>query len=159
LSPDRLVNNVRDLAAEMGAKRLVFDSLTAAAAGLSSVQRFQNTIVALVKHLQEAGISMLFTAESVSLLGSAELSGVGLASVADSLLLFRYIETGGHLERAVSLLKARGIRHTTELHQLTIAAAGLAVGSPMTMALGALTSARMHELHDAASAKEQGLRG
>lgn len=145
LSPERLLDELRDVAAEIGARRLVFDSLTAAAAGMSSVQRFQNCMVALVKHMQAAGVTVLLTAESVNLLGSAELSGVGLASVADSLLLFRYIETGGHLERAVSLLKARGIRHTTELHQLTIANEGLAVGSPMTNVLGALTNVRMPE--------------
>ncbi|MBV8084371.1 MAG: AAA family ATPase [Chloroflexi bacterium] len=142
LSPDRMLSEVADLMREMRAQRLVFDSLTAAAAGMTSMQRFQNTIVALVKHLQIAGVSMLLTAESVSLLGSSELSGLGLASVADTLLLFRYLEIGGHLERAASLLKARGIQHTTELHELTISGSGLEVGPPLTRLLGALTNVR-----------------
>lgn len=145
VSPEQLLDRVRDTVAEMHARRLVFDGLTAAAAGMSSIQRFQNCIVALVKHMQQAGVTLLLTAESVTLLGSAELSGLGLASVADSLLLFRYIEAKGHLERAVSLLKARGVRHTTELHQLRISDAGLEVGQPMPHAIGALTQAHAHQ--------------
>jgi circadian clock protein KaiC len=79
------------------------------------------------------------TQQVPELFGSVQLTGVGISSIADNLVLVRYVEVGGRLERALSVLKARGIRHETELRQLNIEADGVHVGPPFVDLRGVLT--------------------
>ena len=58
------------------------------------------------------------TMEVAELLGTAQLTGHGVSSIADNLIVLRYVEMEGSLERAVFVLKARGTGHATELRTL-----------------------------------------
>ena len=73
------------------------------------------------------------------LLGAAQLTGHGVSSTADNLILLRYVEVEGHLERAVSVLKARGTGHLTELRRFRIDGRGAHVGERFTDLRGVLT--------------------
>ena len=48
--------------------------------------------------------------EIADLLGSAQLSGHGVSFAADNVIQLKYVEVDGHLERGISVLKARGVR-------------------------------------------------
>jgi len=60
--------------------------------------------------------------EVAELLGTAQLTGHGVSSIADNVIVLRYVEVEGHLERAVFILKARGIGHLTELRRFKVLA-------------------------------------
>jgi circadian clock protein KaiC len=77
--------------------------------------------------------------EVPELLGTSQLTGHGISSIADNVILMRYVEVGGHLERAISVLKARGVAHAKELRRLSITTRGLEVGDPFTDLRGVLT--------------------
>src|SRR5205807_1911864 len=62
----------------------------------------------------------LMTSEVPEFLGATRLSGHGISPVADNLILMRYLEIDGRLERALSVLKARGIAHDTAVRRLVI---------------------------------------
>jgi circadian clock protein KaiC len=77
--------------------------------------------------------------EVAELLGTGQISGHGVSFAADNIILIRYVESEGRLDRALAILKARGIEHGAELVQLTIDANGVRIGSPLTNLHGVLT--------------------
>lgn len=127
LSTDRFLYQALDELQRHSAKRAVFDSLTTMALGVPSQRRFKEMVYAIAKHLRGAGVSTLMTSESAQLLGSAQLSGDGVSFIADNVIQLRYVEIEGRLERAVSVLKARGVKHNSELRSLVIDESGVNV--------------------------------
>jgi circadian clock protein KaiC len=127
LSTDRFLHDARALVRETGAKRAVFDSLSTMALGVPSERRFKEMSYAIAKHMRGAGVSLLLTLESEQLLGSPQLTGRGVSFIADNLIQMRYVEIDGRLERAISVIKARGVKHDSELRSFTIGDGGLRV--------------------------------
>lgn len=140
LSTDRFLHEARDAVRAHGARRAVFDSLTTMELGVPSPRRYKELIYAIAKHLRSDGVTLLMTAESEQLLGTANLAGGGVSFVADNLIQLRYVELEGRLERAIAVIKARGIRHATEARMLTIGSDGMMVSADRFKALrGVLT--------------------
>jgi circadian clock protein KaiC len=77
--------------------------------------------------------------EVAELLGTAQLTGHGVSSIADNLIVLRYVEMAGRLERAVFVLKARGTGHTSELRRFLIDDRGAHVGARFEDLRGVLT--------------------
>jgi circadian clock protein KaiC len=129
LSTDRFLNDVRIQVRQLRARRVVFDSLTTIALGVRSERRFKELVYAIAKHMRSEGSSLVMTMESEQLIGSPNLSGLGVSFIADNLIQLRYVEIDGRLERAISALKARGINLNTELRSATIGRGGMKVAS------------------------------
>jgi circadian clock protein KaiC len=124
LSTDRFLQRAREQIQASGATRVVFDSITTMALGVPSDRRFKEMIYAIAKHMRGAGATLVMTAETEQLLGTAQLSGHGVSFIADNLIQLRYVELEGRLERAISVLKARGVHHNSELRAMTIGPGG-----------------------------------
>jgi circadian clock protein KaiC len=139
LSTDRFLHDVREQVETLGVRRLVLDSLTSAALGAPSHRRFQELVYAAIKHLRVAGVTSLMTVEVPELLGSSNLGGYGISAAADNIVLMRYLEIEGRLDRAVAVLKARGVSIVAELRQLSIGREGLQVGAVYSGFRGVLT--------------------
>jgi circadian clock protein KaiC len=77
--------------------------------------------------------------EVPELLGTAQLTGHGVSSIADNLIVLRYVEMQGQLGRAVLVLKARGVGHVTELRHFVIDDHGAHVGTRFKDLRGVLT--------------------
>ena len=74
------------------------------------------------------------------MLGTAQIGAHGVSFIADNLIQLRYVELGGRLERAISVIKARGVQHESELRSLTIAKGGVeVVGGRFNELRGVLT--------------------
>ena len=123
----------------VGARYVVLDSLTSMSLGVPSQRRFRELVYALTKHFRAAGVTPLMTMEVAELLGTAQLTGHGVSSIADNLILLRYVEVDGRLERAVSVLKARGTGHIMELRRFLIDGRGAHVGARFEDLRGVLT--------------------
>jgi circadian clock protein KaiC len=151
LSTDRFLNEVREQVEAAGAVRAVLDSVTSMALGVPSERRFRELVYALTRHLRAAGTTLLMTMEVAELLGSAQLTGHGVSSITDNVVILRYVEMAGRLERAASVLKARGVRHETELRQVSIEADGLSIGPAFTEFRGVLTGVPVPVEHRSAA--------
>jgi circadian clock protein KaiC len=92
-----------------------------------SDRRYKEMVYAIAKHMRGSGVTLLMTVESEQLLGTAQLTGHGVSFIADNLIQLRYVEIGGRLERAISVIKARGIKHDSELRSATIGTGGMRV--------------------------------
>lgn len=139
LSTDTFLDRARQQVEERGARRAVLDSLTSMALGVPSDRRFKELVYALTKHFRALGVTINLNMETPELLGAAQLSGYGISFAADNVIQLKYIEVEGHLERGISVLKARGVRHATDVRRLTFGATGLEVGPPFQGFRGVLT--------------------
>jgi circadian clock protein KaiC len=139
LSTDAFLEQTRNQIERLGARRAVLDSLTSMALGVPSPRRFKELVYAMTKHFRALGVTLSLNMEIAELLGSAQLSGQGVSFAADNLIQLRYIELDGKLERGISVLKARGIRHSTGVRRLTFTENGLEVGAPFEGLRGVLT--------------------
>jgi circadian clock protein KaiC len=134
LSTDRFLHQVREEVARLGVRRLVLDSLTSLGLGAASERRYKELVYALSKHMRALGVTLVTTMEISELLGAGQLSGHGVSFAADNVLQLRYVERRGRLERAISVLKARGVPHLSELRGLTIGPAGVVVSEDIPYA-------------------------
>jgi circadian clock protein KaiC len=139
LFSDRFLHQTLAHVARVGARRAVLDSVTSLSLGVPSSRRFRELIYALTKHFRAAGVTLLTTMEVAELFGSVKLTGHGVSSIADNVIVLRYVEMDGHLERATFVLKARGTGHTTQLRRLLIDDRGAHVGEPFADLRGVLT--------------------
>ncbi|MGZ4402596.1 MAG: ATPase domain-containing protein [Gaiellaceae bacterium] len=139
LSTDRFLDQARQDVARLGARRVVLDSLTSMALGVSSERRFKELVYAITKHFRAAGVTFNMNMEITDLLGSAQLSGHGVSFAADNVIQLKHVEVDGALERGISVLKARGVRHATDVRRLSIAPGRIDVGAAFTGMRGVLT--------------------
>ena len=142
LSTDRYLQLARDHVEKNNIIRAVFDSLTSMSLGVPSERRFKELVYAVGKHMRECGVTLLATIEAERLIGSGELPGRGVSFIADNLIRLRYIEKAGRLERAISVLKARGVKHGTEIRGFTIGRGGLRVSQAASRTRTVLTAGR-----------------
>jgi circadian clock protein KaiC len=124
---------------QRGARRAVLDSLTSLALGVPSDRRFKELVYSLTKHFRARGVTLNMNMETPELLGTAQLSGYGISFAADNVIQLKYVEVEGRLERGISVLKARGVRHATDVRRLSFSPTGLEVGSPFEGLRGVLT--------------------
>lgn len=139
LSTDAFLDRALKLVTRVGARRAVLDSLTSMALGVPSARRFKELVYSIAKHFRAMGVTLTLNMEITELLGSAQLSGQGVSFAADNLIQIRYVEVDGNLARGVSVLKARGLSHSTGVRRLTIGEGGVEVGAPFEGMRGVLT--------------------
>jgi circadian clock protein KaiC len=139
LSTDAFLDQARRLVEQVGARRAVLDSLTSMALGVSSARRFKELVYSMAKHFRALGVTLNLNMEIAELLGSAQLSGHGVSFAADNVVQLKYVELDGNLERGISVLKARGIRHATQARRMSIGDHGIEVGPPFAGLRGVLT--------------------
>jgi circadian clock protein KaiC len=139
LSTDWFLDRARQQVEQRGARRAVLDSLTSLALGVPSERRFKELVYAFTKHFRALGVTLNMNMEVSELLGSAQLSGHGISFAADNVIQLKYIELDGKLERGVSVLKVRGVRHATDVRRMSLEARGVEIGSPFKGLRGVLT--------------------
>jgi circadian clock protein KaiC len=139
LSTDCFLDRARQQAEQLGAKRAVLDSLTSMALGVPSERRFKELVYAFTKHFRARGVTLHMNMEIADLLGSAQLSGHGISFAADNVIQLKYVEVAGRLERGISVLKARGVQHATDVRRLSVKSDGIEIGSPFKGLRGVLT--------------------
>jgi circadian clock protein KaiC len=106
-------------------RRVVIDSVSDLVVAASDPQRLHSYLYALGQHFAVKGVSSLFTYETTSIVSGGMDSR--MSALADSVIQLdmELVERRGH--RTLRVMKARGIEHDHDLHDLTITRAGVAV--------------------------------
>jgi circadian clock protein KaiC len=139
LSPDRFLDRARADVERLAVRHAVLDSLTSMALGVPSDRRFKELVYALSKDFHARGINLQMNMEVADLLGAGQLSGHGVSFAADNVVQLKYVEIEGHLQRGISVLKARGLRHATDVRKLSVEPGGVHVGASFEGLRGVLT--------------------
>ena len=133
---DHLVE-IKRLVAELSPERLVLDSLSAMERAGSEVA-FKQFAVALTALLKAEGVSVVYTVASPSFLGGGTASDNQVSTLTDAIVLLRYVETAGAVDRAITFLKMRGSKQDSAIRRFAITDRGLEIGETFGEATGML---------------------
>ncbi|HKO24696.1 MAG TPA: ATPase domain-containing protein [Chloroflexota bacterium] len=125
---ERHAVEVMERAQEVGARRIVLDSLSALAAAAPNVAMYEHYLWTLTEHFKRRGLTIIMTIEAARAAQNSQLGMPVLSSIADTIIALRYVAWDGERKRAVAVLKMRGSDHDAGLHELLIDAPHLAVG-------------------------------
>ncbi len=91
---------------------------------VGSVTEVKNMLIRLIDFLQSEGITAMFTALSLNTIVN-EQTDEGISSLVDTWLLVRDIENGGERNRALYVMKSRGMKHSNQVREFVISDDGL----------------------------------
>ena len=120
---------VESLAREIGAKRILVDSLSHFERLSRDPIQLRGIVYGFVNALKREGLTSLLTRESPALIGDSEGSDDDVAFVMDSYAMLRYVEIDSSIRKALLVLKLRGSDHAKDIRQFEITAKGFEVRS------------------------------
>jgi circadian clock protein KaiC len=129
LTVDETLAAIRDAVERTGAKRVAIDSLSGFELALAPSYRddIRESISRTVTALTGLGVTMLLTMDMVQSFTELSLSPHLTEFLADVLLLQRYVEVEGKLEKMLAVVKMRSSRHATDIRRYTIDGSGVVV--------------------------------
>ena len=141
LSLDETLYDMVEQVERLKAKRLVVDSLSGFELALAPTFRedFRESLYRMVAVLTGMGVTMMMTAELEDSYASLRFSPHGTAFLTDVIIMQRYIELQGRLQRVMSVVKVRGSAHSKEIRAYEINRNGLVVGDQLSTYDGLLT--------------------
>jgi circadian clock protein KaiC len=111
----------------------------------SSLNEVRSMLTRLVDFLKTQGITAIFTSLTAAG-GSLEASEANVSSLMDTWLLLKSIEVGGERNRALYVLKSRGMEHSNQIREFVLTDDGLRLLDVYLGAEGVLTgSARVSQ--------------
>lgn len=138
LSPGEFAHRAR-AAAESGAKVVVIDSLNGYLNAMPAERYLTIHLHEILTYLGQCGVVTLLVVAQHGLIGAGVHTPVDASYLADSVLLFRYFEARGSLQRAISVVKKRSGAHEGTLRELRLTSEGIRVGEPLVNFHGILT--------------------
>jgi circadian clock protein KaiC len=124
---DALGNRLLQVVRRRGIKRLVIDGLL----GLQEIaadrpHRIGRFLTALANELRVLKVTTLYTAETRNLIGAViEGPAIGLSTIAENLILLRYVEIRSQLRRLISVVKMRDSDFDPSLREFRITGTGI----------------------------------
>jgi circadian clock protein KaiC len=141
LSIDETLYEIVEQVQRLKARRLVVDSLSGFELALAPTFRedFRESLYRMVAVLTGMGVTMMMTAELEDSYADLRFSPHGTAFLTDVIIMQRYIELKGSLQRVMAVVKVRGSAHRKEIRAFEITRTGIAIGEPLTNYDGLLT--------------------
>jgi circadian clock protein KaiC len=144
LSPGEFVSIVRravEGADRSGkpAKMIMIDSLNGYLHSMAEEKQLGAQLHELLTFLSQRGVSTLLTVTQSGMIGSNMHSPIDTTYLADNVILFRYFEAGGHVRRAISVVKRRSGAHELAIREMRMGPHGIEVGRPLDQFEGILT--------------------
>lgn len=143
LSVDEALADIRDLVERTGATRLVIDSLSGFELALAPSFRedFRESLFRMVSGVTGRGVTVMMTSDLVESFTELRFSTQVIEFLVDVLVLQRYAEIRGKLQRVVAVVKMRHSRHASEIRAYDVDRSGLVVGDALHQFSGILTGA------------------
>jgi circadian clock protein KaiC len=121
LNMDKLVAELEGLFEAHGIQRLVVDTIGEMEQSIAHEQRRHNVMAALLELTRARAITAVFTRETSQIVGpELDFANSPLELLAENVVLLRYVEYGGALNRILSVLKMRDSAHDRSIRQYTI---------------------------------------
>jgi circadian clock protein KaiC len=141
LSVDETMDELAEAVREVGATRVVIDSLMGLELALAPSFRedFRESLYRMVGALTGLGVTVMLTGELVDSYTELRLSPHEISFLTDGIILMRYVELGGRLCKILAVAKMRGFDHQKELRLYDIGPDGIVMGEPLTSYEGILT--------------------
>jgi circadian clock protein KaiC len=133
LSVDEMLAEIFTAVRRVGATRVVIDSLSGFEIALAPTFRedFRESLYRLVGALTATGVTILMTAEVIEAFPEGRFTSERVSFVTDDIIVQRYVEIDGHLEKVLAVVKMRGSDHATDFRSYTLTATGAVMGEPL----------------------------
>jgi circadian clock protein KaiC len=127
LSVDETLDEIRKAVEQIGAKRVVLDSISGFEMALAPAFRedFRESLYRLIGALTGLGVTMFSTVEVVEGRPGLQLTGYQVSFLTDDIISQRYVEIEGELRKALVVVKMRGSVHSREFRTYEITASGV----------------------------------
>ena len=141
LSIDETLHELTEAIHRLKARRVVIDSLSGFELALAPTFRedFRESLYRLVAALTGMGITVMMTAELEDSYTDLRFSPHGTAFLTDAIILQRYLELDGQLQRVMAVVKVRASAHQKDLCLFEITGEGIVVGDRLRNSQGLLT--------------------
>ena len=142
LSPGEFTHSVCR-AADEGAKVVVIDSLNGYLNAMPEAQFLTTHLHEVLTYLGQRGVVTMLIGVQQGIVGGTMSTGIDVSYMADNVLILRYFEARGSVEKAISVFKKRGSAHETTLRRFSLSADGIEVGAVLANFQGILTGVPM----------------
>ena len=133
LSVDETLAEILEAVDEIGASRVVIDSLSGFEVALAPAFRedFRESLYRLVGALTATGVTIFMTTEVVGGYPDVGFTTEKVSFITDDIIVQRFVEIDGQLRTVLAIHKMRGSRHSKEFLTYTITDQGAVVGGPL----------------------------
>jgi len=141
LSIDETLHDMIEAIGRFKARRLVIDSLSGFELALAPTFReeFRESLYRMVAVLTGMGITLMMTAELEDSYVDLRFSPHGTAFLTDAIIMQRYIELKGQLQRIMAVVKVRGSAHSKDFRAFEVTDKGIVMGETLGQYEGLLT--------------------
>ena len=137
MSPGEFTHAVCN-AADTGSKVVVIDSLNGYLNAMPEARFLTTHLHEVLTYLGQRGVATFLVGVQQGIVG-AMTTGIDISYMADNVLILRYFEARGSVQKALSVFKKRGSAHETTLRRFDITKDGLKVGPVLDNFQGILT--------------------
>lgn len=125
----KLLLNIVRVAKEVGAKRIVIDSIATLGMYLKSDEEVRAAVLEMVYILSKIGVTAILVSELD--IETKRHSKYGVEEfVADGVIILKYLDTGVQgINRTMLIRKMRATKHSAEIHPVEISANGMIIKS------------------------------
>jgi len=133
LSVDETVHEIVKSVKEIGARRLVIDSLVGFEMALAPGFRedFRESLYRMIAALTRLGVTIVSTVEIEEDFTSMDLSKFTVSFLADDILRLRYVSINGQYRKMLMVIKMRRSAHSIDMHEYGITGKGVVIGEPL----------------------------
>lgn len=133
LSVDETLAEILESAEQIGAVRVVIDSLSGFEVALAPAFRedFRESLYRLVGALTATGVTVFMTAETTGDHSDLRFTTEKVSFITDDIIVQRFVEIDGELCKVVAVYKMRGSAHSHDFRTYEITAKGAVVGGPL----------------------------
>jgi circadian clock protein KaiC len=127
LSVDETLDEIRKAVEQIGAKRVVIDSISGFEMALAPAFRedFRESLYRLIGALTGLGVTKFSTVEVIEGSPGLQLTGYQVSFLTDDILSQRYVEIEGELRKALVVVKMRGSSHSRDFRTYDITSTGV----------------------------------
>lgn len=129
LSVDETLHELETMIDQIGATRVVIDSLSGFALALAPEFRedFRESLYRMTTVLSEKGVTLLMTNDIEATPHSLPASVVSSAFLVDAIVMQRFVEADAELHSVISVIKVRGSSHSRQLREFRITSDGMEI--------------------------------
>ncbi len=127
---DHLVE-IRRVMVDFKPGRIVVDSVSALQR-IGSLHAYREFVLGLTSLIKQNRIAGMYTTTLDSIFGGKTVTEQHISTLTDAIVLLRYVENAGQMERGVMVLKMRGSSHDKQIRRFNISSEGMVIGDPFS---------------------------
>ncbi|MES2177629.1 MAG: ATPase domain-containing protein [Gemmatimonadota bacterium] len=141
LSVDETLAEILEAVKDLGATRVIIDSLSGFEVALAPAFRedFRESLYRLVGALTATGVTIFMTTEIVGEYPHVRFTTEKVSFITDDIIVQRFVEFDGALRTVLAIHKMRGSEHSRDFRDYEIGANGAVVGGPIRNYRGIMT--------------------